>query len=152
MPARACSPRRAATVSWRGCWAFRARVLAINKMDLVGYSRATFETILADIAASPRALAYRHHAHSALRGARRQRRRARSQHALVRGPTLLQHLESVEVDADSAGAAFRLPVQWVNRPNADFRGFAGQIVSGSVKKGDRIACYPQAARATSRAS
>ncbi len=58
------------------------------------------------------------------------------------GPTLMQHLESVTVEADGGGAAFRLPVQWVNRPNADFRGFAGQIVSGSVKQGDRIRVLP----------
>ncbi len=47
------------------------------------------------------------------------------------GATLMQHLESVEVDADRAAGPFRLPVQWVNRPHADFRGFAGRIVSGT---------------------
>jgi len=47
----------------------------------------------------------------------------------------MQHLESVTVEADGGGAAFRLPVQWVNRPNADFRGFAGQIVSGQREAG-----------------
>jgi len=118
-------------------------VLAINKMDLVGYSRATFETILADYRAfaarigltdiTPIPLSAVHGDNVVAHGPNM---------PWYAGPTLLQHLESVEVDADSAGAAFRLPVQWVNRPNADFRGFAGQIVSGSVKKGDRIRVLP----------
>jgi len=118
-------------------------VLAINKMDLVGYSRATFETILADYRAfaarigltdiTPIPLSAVHGDNVVAHGPNM---------PWYAGPTLLQHLESVEVDADSPGAAFRLPVQWVNRPNADFRGFAGQIVSGSVKKGDRIRVLP----------
>jgi bifunctional enzyme CysN/CysC len=58
------------------------------------------------------------------------------------GPTLLEQLESVEIDAGIGARAFRMPVQWVNRPNAEFRGFAGQIVSGSVKPGDRIRALP----------
>ena len=58
------------------------------------------------------------------------------------GPTLMQHLENVPVEEATTGKAFRLPVQWVNRPNADFRGFAGQIASGSVQRGDRVRVLP----------
>ncbi len=118
-------------------------VLAINKMDLVGYSRAPFEAILADYRAfaarigltdvTPIPLCAVHGDNIIAHGPNM---------PWYAGPTLMQHLESVAVDADSAGAAFRLPVQWVNRPNADFRGFAGQIVSGSVQKGDRIRVLP----------
>jgi bifunctional enzyme CysN/CysC len=59
-----------------------------------------------------------------------------------RGPTLMQHLESVEVGDDLPDKPFRLPVQWVNRPNLDFRGFAGQIASGTVKVGDPLRVLP----------
>jgi bifunctional enzyme CysN/CysC len=118
-------------------------VLAINKMDLVGYSHATFEAILADYRAfaarigltdvTPIPLSAVHGDNIIAHGPNM---------PWYTGPTLMQHLESVTVEADGGGAAFRLPVQWVNRPNADFRGFAGQIVSGSVKQGDRIRVLP----------
>ena len=58
------------------------------------------------------------------------------------GPHLLDYLETVDVEDDRAGKPFRMPVQWVNRPNSDFRGFAGTIVSGSVKPGDEIVVLP----------
>ncbi|HKD53289.1 MAG TPA: sulfate adenylyltransferase subunit CysN [Steroidobacteraceae bacterium] len=121
----------------------RQVVLAVNKMDLVEYSRATFERIvadyrtfgarigLADITPIPLSAVYgdnivSHGTHT----------------PWYEGPTLMQHLESVEVDAALAGRPFRLPVQWVNRPNAEFRGFAGLIVSGSVSPGERIRVLP----------
>ena len=118
-------------------------VLAVNKMDLVGYARESFAAIVADY----RAFAARigltditampvcavdgdnivHHGTAM---------------PWYDGPTLLHHLEGVEVDADIAARPFRMPVQWVNRPNAEFRGFAGQIVSGQVQRGDRIRALP----------
>ncbi len=58
------------------------------------------------------------------------------------GPHLLDYLEAVDVEEDRAGKPFRMPVQWVNRPNSDFRGFAGTIASGSAKPGDEIAILP----------
>ncbi len=65
------------------------------------------------------------------------------------GPTLMAHLESVEVDATTAAAKpFRMPVQWVNRPNLDFRGFAGLIASGSVKPGDAVRVLPSGKTST----
>jgi bifunctional enzyme CysN/CysC len=55
------------------------------------------------------------------------------------GPTLLEHLENIDVETELAAKPFRLPVQWVNRPNLDFRGFAGTIVSGRIARGDEVA-------------
>jgi bifunctional enzyme CysN/CysC len=118
-------------------------VLAVNKMDLVAYSRERFEAIVADYRAfaarigladiTPIPL-------SAVQGDNI------IQHGLnmpwYRGTTLMQHLESVEVEAALAGKPFRLPVQWVNRPNADFRGFAGLIAGGSVRNGQRVRVLP----------
>ena len=63
-----------------------------------------------------------------------------------RGPSLLEFLEEVEVDRQSLEAPFRLPVQWVNRPNLDFRGFSGTIASGTISKGDEIMAMPSGKR------
>jgi bifunctional enzyme CysN/CysC len=121
----------------------RRVVLAINKMDLVGYSRETFAAIeaeyrefaarigLNDIVAIPMSAACGDNI--AVPGARM---------AWYRGPTLLRHLETVEVGEGDSSKPFRLPVQWVNRPTADFRGFAGLIASGTVRVGDRIRVLP----------
>ena len=118
-------------------------VLAVNKMDLVGYARASFEAIvseyrefaarlgIADITAIPLSAV---HGDNVIT--------AGTNMPWYRGPTLLQHLETVEVDAALASQPFRLPVQWVNRPNAEFRGFAGLIASGSVRPGDRLRVLP----------
>ena len=118
-------------------------VLAVNKMDLVGYARATFESIVADyreFAArigltdiTPIPLSAVYGDNIIVRG---------DNMPWYTGPTLMQHLEAVEVDAALTGKPFRLPVQWVNRPHAEFRGFAGLIASGSVRKGDRIRVLP----------
>ena len=118
-------------------------VLAINKMDLVKYSQETYDTIvrdyrefaalvgLKDITAIPLSAVYGDNIID--RG---------TNMPWYQGPTLMQHLESVPVDDAATGKPFRLPVQWVNRPNADFRGFAGQIASGAVSRGDRIRVLP----------
>jgi bifunctional enzyme CysN/CysC len=118
-------------------------VLAINKMDAVDYSRSTFDAIEA---------AYRDFAKqvglenivcipvSALRG---DNIISRSQAMpWYTGQTLMEHLETVEVENTVRGAPFRMPVQWVNRPNQDFRGFAGRISSGHIAAGDRIRTLP----------
>jgi bifunctional enzyme CysN/CysC len=118
-------------------------VLAVNKMDLVGYARGAFEAIVADyrdfaarinltdITAIP--LSAVHGDNVVAHGERM---------PWYHGATLLEHLEAVEVDAQLAARPFRLPVQWVNRPHADFRGFAGQIASGTVRRGARIRVLP----------
>ena len=65
------------------------------------------------------------------------------------GPTLLEYLEAVEVDAERMqDAPFRLPVQWVNRPSSDFRGFAGTIAGGSVGPGDHVIVLPSGRETT----
>ncbi len=118
-------------------------VLAINKMDLVAYSRATFEAILADYRAFASSIGLTDITPIPLCATDGDNVIAPGPNMpWYRGPTLIEHLESVEVPAEGAGAALRLPVQWVNRPNADFRGFAGQIVSGGVRRGDRIRVLP----------
>ena len=58
------------------------------------------------------------------------------------GPTLLQHLETVETSSDQAAKPFRMPVQWVNRPDQNFRGYSGTIASGVVRPGDRVVVLP----------
>ena len=119
-------------------------VLAVNKMDLVGHDRAVFEAIAAgfrDFAESigmraPVAIPL-----SALRGDNVVAPSAAM--PWYAGPTLLGHLETVEVDEEAAAARpFRLPVQWVNRPSASFRGFAGLISAGRVRPGDEVRVLP----------
>ena len=122
-------------------------VLAVNKMDLVGYSQEVFDGI---------ANAYRELAAqlgianvqciplSALEGDNLTARSVST--PWYAGPALLEHLESVEVESGVASGGLRLPVQWVNRPNQDFRGFVGTIAGGEVKPGDEIVVLPSARR------
>ena len=122
----------------------RKVVLAINKMDLVDYSQKVFDRIneeyrefaaqigLADITSIPL---------SGLKGDNMLV--ASDKTPWYHGPTLMGFLETCEVDETRLQKeAFRMPVQWVNRPNLDFRGFAGVVTSGSVKPGDRIIAQP----------
>jgi len=118
-------------------------VLAVNKMDLVGYARERFEAIVADYRVFAARIGLTDVTAIPLSAVHGDNVVARSERtAWYRGPALLEHLETVEVDAALTRAPFRLPVQWVNRPNADFRGFAGQIVSGVVRPGDRVRVLP----------
>ncbi|HEY2565139.1 MAG TPA: sulfate adenylyltransferase subunit CysN [Acidimicrobiales bacterium] len=122
-------------------------VLAINKLDLCDYSEDVFSTIsdeyrafaagigLHDVTAIPL---------SALRG---DNVTERSPHTpWFSGPTLLGHLETVEIDGALQGEPFRMPVQWVNRPELDFRGFCGQVVRGAVHPGDPVRVLPSGQR------
>ena len=119
-------------------------VLAVNKMDLVDYARTTFAVIeqeyrgfakqieLGDICCIPV---------SALKGDNIVTLSDKMR--WYEGPTVMGYLETVEVDqARLERAPFRLPVQWVNRPHADFRGFAGMVTSGTIHTGDRIRVLP----------
>jgi len=124
-------------------------VLAINKLDLVDYSREVFDSIEADyrefaanldftdIVAIPM---------SALRGDNITT--ASEATPWYTGPTLVGHLETVEIDDELQHEPFRLPVQWVNRPDLDFRGFSGQIVGGTVRPGDRVRVVPAGREST----
>ena len=114
-------------------------VVAVNKMDLVDYSRARFHEIVASYLQIAENLGFESITPipmSALKGENvTVKADAMPWHP---GPTLLEHLENIEIADERANAPFRLPVQWVNRPNLDFRGFSGTITSGSVKPGDEV--------------
>ncbi len=118
-------------------------VLAINKMDLVNYSREVFDRILGDYTAFAAQLNIEKIIPipiSALAGDNITEPSGNT--PWYHGPTLMGHLETVEVASLSRTAPFRLPVQWVNRPNLDFRGFAGLVASGTVHPGDPIKVMP----------
>ncbi|MDH2135393.1 adenylyl-sulfate kinase, partial [Sphingobium yanoikuyae] len=125
-------------------------VLAVNKMDLVGYDQAVFDKIVADYAAFAQSIGISAFTPIPISGFKGDNITARSENTpWYQGPTLMAHLESVEVDATTAAAKpFRMPVQWVNRPNLDFRGFAGLIASGSVKPGDAVRVLPSGKTST----
>ena len=115
-------------------------VLAVNKIDLVGFDRAVFDGIAADYRAFADGLGFRTVVPiplSARFGDNVSRRSERI--GWYGGPTLIEHLETVAVDEEAATLPFRFPVQYVNRPNLDFRGFAGTVASGTVAVGDEVA-------------
>ena len=118
-------------------------VLAVNKMDLVGFDESVFGTIEAeyrDIAGKFGVTDVVCIPVSALRGDNVVARSDSMPWYI--GPTLLEHLETVEVPRPAADAAFRFPVQRINRPDAEFRGVAGTVVAGSVRVGDSIRVLP----------
>ncbi|MBN8605768.1 MAG: sulfate adenylyltransferase subunit CysN [Caulobacterales bacterium] len=115
-------------------------VLAVNKMDLVDWSREIFDTIVSeyqDFAAQIGIKQFHAIPISGLKGDNITAKSAAS--PWYEGPALMRLLETVELDETTrASGPLRLPVQWVNRPNLDFRGFAGQIAAGSVRPGDKV--------------
>jgi bifunctional enzyme CysN/CysC len=125
-------------------------VLAVNKMDLVDYSQQVFSDIDIAYRAFARELGGIEHITaipmSALEGDNIVERSGSME--WYNGPVLLEHLETVGVRDAAQTKAFRMPVQWVNRPNLDFRGFAGFIASGTVRPGDRIKVLPSAKEST----
>ena len=124
-------------------------VVAINKMDLVGFSQQAFEQIERDyreFAAQIKLESITCIPVSAVFGDNVTSRSERT--PWYAGPGLLQHLETVQVHDAALDAAFRMPVQWVNRPNPDFRGFAGLIASGSVRRGDELRVLPSGRTST----
>jgi bifunctional enzyme CysN/CysC len=125
-------------------------VVALNKMDLVEYSEKVFERIRDDYLAFVEHLGIRDITFipmSAFRGDNVLQRSERM--PWYGGPTLMGYLESVEVDGEHMKPApFRLPVQWVNRPDLDFRGFAGTIAAGEIRPGDRVRVQPSGREST----
>src|SRR5947208_1075627 len=114
-------------------------VLAVNKIDLVGFDQDVFERITKDYAAFAQNLGFGSITAIPMSARFGDNVTRRSEHtAWYEGPTLLDHLETVEIDGEAEGRPLRFPVQYVNRPNADFRGFAGTIASGSVAAGDEV--------------
>jgi bifunctional enzyme CysN/CysC len=124
-------------------------VLAVNKLDLVDYSRAVFDEIEADyraFAAQIGIVAITCIPMSALRGDNITEPSANT--PWYRGPTLISHLETVEIDDEVQHGAFRMPVQWVNRPDLDFRGFSGRVVGGTIRPGELVRVLPSGREST----
>jgi bifunctional enzyme CysN/CysC len=114
-------------------------VLAVNKIDLVDYSQEVFDQIVADYQAFAAGLNFGAITPIPLSARFGDNVMARSANlGWYTGATLVEHLESVPVGTAAADAPFRMPVQWVNRPNLNFRGFAGTICSGTVHQGGEI--------------
>ena len=126
-------------------------VLAVNKMDLVGYDAAVFNRIEADyrvfakdatldtLQAIPLAAI---HGDNVLKTSEAM--------PWYTSPTLFEHLDTVDVSHTAAREAFRLPVQWVNRPNLNYRGFCGRIAEGKVRPGDAVRVLPSGRTTTVR--
>lgn len=119
-------------------------VLAVNKLDMVGYDQAVFDGIVTNYRTFAQEIglgSFTAIPMSALRGDNITERSPNT--PWYDGPSLMEHLERVEIDAETAQAQpFRMPVQWVNRPHLDFRGFSGRIVGGVVRPGDRLRALP----------
>jgi bifunctional enzyme CysN/CysC len=127
----------------------RQVVVAVNKLDLVGYSQEVFDTIeaeyrdfaaqigLTDVVCIPM---------SALRGDNITEPSTNT--PWYHGPTLIGYLETVPVGRSAESGPFRMPVQWVNRPNQNFRGFSGLVVGGRVRVGDRVRVVPSGLQST----
>jgi bifunctional enzyme CysN/CysC len=125
-------------------------VLAINKMDLVDYSQQRFDEIVADYQGFASSLGMESFLPIPISGLKGDNITGPSaQTPWYTGPSLLAHLETVELDTERmARRNFRMAVQWVNRPNLDFRGFAGLIDSGRIKPGDAIRIQPSGRTST----
>jgi bifunctional enzyme CysN/CysC len=130
----------------------RYAVLAVNKIDLVGYDRTVFEDIVTAFNAFAAPLGFKEI--RAIPISARHGDNVSSVSANTPwydGLDLLSYLETVDVEDSRADKPFRMPVQWVNRPNLDFRGFAGTVASGSLVPGDEIAVLPSGQKSTVKA-
>jgi len=124
-------------------------VLAVNKMDLANYAAEPFEQIVSEYEALRAHFAFKSVTPipmSALKGDNVIERSGRM--PWYQGPTLLGFLETIDIRARLTQHGFRLPVQWVNRPNADFRGFSGTVVAGSIRPGQTVRALPSGQLAT----
>ena len=119
-------------------------VLAVNKMDLVGYSQARFDEITANYYQFAQSIGITDFTALPISGLRGDNIVTKSDHMKwYQGHALLAHLENAPIQtADLASDDFRLPVQWVNRPHLNFRGFAGTIASGQVRPNDVVRVLP----------
>jgi bifunctional enzyme CysN/CysC len=123
------------------CWLLGIRqiVLAVNKMDLVGFEERSFEEITAQFSAFAAGLGSVSLRAIPLAARFGENVTARSvRMPWYRGPTLVEHLHSVEVSGGGRAGPFRFPVQWINRPNGEFRGYCGTIASGTIAPGEEV--------------
>ena len=122
-------------------------LLAVNKMDLVGYDEAVFERIVDGYRELATQLGIGHVTAVPLSALQGDNLLERSPHTpWYHGPSVLEYLESVDVAHDREDIGFRMPVQWVNRPNQNFRGFAGTVAAGGVRPGDAVVVLPSGRR------
>ena len=123
-------------------------LVAVNKIDLVDFKQDVFDKIVADYQAFAAELGFASVASIPISARFGDNVTVASDNTpWYRGPTLLQYLETVDIDRENLAKPFRFPVQWVNRPNQDFRGYAGTVASGQIKVGE-----PVVEAATGRAS
>jgi len=114
-------------------------VLAVNKIDLASFDEATFDRIVADYSEFAKELGFVSVVPIPMSARFGDNVTSRSERTpWYSGPSLIEHLETVSVDEAAVELPFRFPVQYVNRPNLDFRGFAGTIASGTVSEGDEV--------------
>ncbi len=131
-----------------GLMGIRHVVLAVNKIDLVEFSQECFDSIDAEFRAAVAELNF-----STLQSIPISARHgdnvitSSANMPWYEGPSLLEYLEGVAVEQETLARPFRMPVQWVNRPNLDFRGYAGTVASGRVRPGDRIVVQPSGGQA-----
>ncbi|MFE3290144.1 sulfate adenylyltransferase subunit CysN [Rhodococcus sp. NPDC059234] len=124
-------------------------VLAVNKLDLVDYSQEVFEQIVGEYTAFAAEIGLDRVVPIPMSAYLGDNLTERSPNTpWYQGPSLIEHLETVDIDDDLRTGPFRMPVQWVNRPDLDFRGFSGQVVGGSVRPGDRIRVLPSGTEST----
>ena len=125
-----------------GLMGIRHLVVAVNKIDLADFSQARFDEIVAEFRAGAGGLGFESIQAIPLSARHGDNVIARSERtAWYDGPSLLEHLETVDVEGAADGRPFRMPVQWVNRPDADFRGYAGTVASGRVRPGDAVTVH-----------
>jgi bifunctional enzyme CysN/CysC len=126
-----------------GLLGVRHVVLAVNKMDLVGYDADRFEAIAVEYRVIAARLGIRQVQCVPVVARDGDNIFTRSSRmSWYNGPTIMDHLETVDVSGDIESRPLRFPVQWVNRPNPEFRGFCGRITSGTVHRGDTIQVQP----------
>ena len=117
--------------------------LAINKLDLVGYSQDVFDRIEQEYRAFAASIGLAEVVCIPVSAKKGDNVTAQSANTpWYRGPSLMEYLEAVEVDSDAENGPLRMPVQWVNRPDQHFRGFSGRIVGGAVRIGERVRVLP----------
>ncbi|WP_428032147.1 sulfate adenylyltransferase subunit CysN [Ancylobacter sp.] len=117
----------------------KAVVLAVNKIDLMDYSQAVFDQIVSDYRAFAAEFGFRTLVPIPISARHGDNVIARSANTpWYEGPSLLDHLDTLDVESGAHSRPFRLPVQWVNRPNLNFRGFSGTVASGTVRVGEPV--------------
>ncbi|WP_417621337.1 sulfate adenylyltransferase subunit CysN [Parasphingorhabdus sp.] len=125
-------------------------VLAVNKMDLIDYDQAKYDAIVDDYAAFAKEIGIDSFTAMPISGFKGDNITENSANTpWYKGDPLMAHIETVDLDVTADQAkSLRMPVQWVNRPNLDFRGFSGQIATGAVKPGDEIRVLPSGKTST----